>query len=38
MVGHKSEPGLKKALHQVEQTVRATNGWKKVLGSYPHRK
>ena len=38
MVGHKSEPGLKKALHQVEQTIRKTNGWKKVLGSYPHRK
>lgn len=38
MVGHKSEPGLKKALQQVEQTVRTTNGWKKVLGSYPHRK
>jgi len=38
MAGHKSEPGLKKALQQVEQTVRATNGWKKVLGSYPRRK
>ncbi|HHW12712.1 MAG TPA: ACT domain-containing protein [Firmicutes bacterium] len=36
-VGHKSEPRLKKALHQVEQTIRKTNGWKKVLGSYPHR-
>ena len=37
MVGHKSEPGLKKALHQIEQTVRQTNGGKKVLGSYPRR-
>lgn len=38
MIGHKSEPGLKRALQQIEQKVRATNGWKKVLGSYPHRK
>ncbi len=38
MIGHKSDPGLKKALHQVEQMVRKTNGWKKVLGSYPRRK
>ncbi|NLC54109.1 MAG: ACT domain-containing protein [Firmicutes bacterium] len=38
MVGHKSEPGLKRALHQIEQKIRQTNGWKKVLGSYPRRK
>lgn len=38
MIGHKSDPRLKKALHQVEQKVRETNGWKKVLGSYPRRK
>ena len=38
MIGHKSEPGLKNALNKVEQNVRATDGWKKVLGSYPHRK
>jgi len=38
MIGHKSEPGLKRALNKVEQKVRATDGWKKVLGSYPHRK
>ena len=37
MIGHKSDPGLKNALNKVEQKVRATDGWKKVLGSYPHR-
>lgn len=37
MIGHKSEPGLKNALNKVEQKVRETDGWKKVLGSYPHR-
>jgi len=37
MIGHKSEPGIKKALNQVEQEVRETDGWKKVLGSFPHR-
>lgn len=37
MIGHKSDPGLKKAFLQIEQVVRETEGWKKVLGSYPHR-
>ncbi|HHT37066.1 MAG: prephenate dehydratase [Candidatus Wallacebacter cryptica] len=35
MIGHKSDPKLKNALQQVEQKVRSSNGWKKVLGSYP---
>lgn len=38
MIGHKSDPGLRNALNKVEQKVRVTDGWKKVLGSYPHRK
>lgn len=35
MIGHKSEPGLKRALQQIEQKVRATNGWKKCLEAIP---
>ena len=35
MIGHKSDPELKSALQKIEQAVRASNGWKKVLGSYP---
>jgi len=37
MIGHKSDPRLKKAFLEIEQVVRETEGWKKVLGSYPHR-
>jgi len=38
MIGHKSDPALKAALQKVEQKVRESNGWKKVLGSYPRQK
>lgn len=37
MIGHKSDPRLKRAFARVEQEVRETEGWKKVLGSFPHR-
>jgi len=38
MIGHKSDPKLKEALQKIEQKVRETNGWKKVLGSFPRQK
>lgn len=37
MIGHKSDPRLKKAFNQIEQEVRQSEGWKKVLGSFPYR-
>lgn len=36
-IGHKSQPNVEKALKNIELQVRASNGWKKILGSYPKR-
>lgn len=36
-IGHKSYPHVENALKSIELQVRATNGWKKILGSYPKR-
>lgn len=35
--GHKSAPEIEIALKQIELLVRASDGWKKILGSYPKR-
>ncbi|MGE5558274.1 MAG: prephenate dehydratase [Bacillota bacterium] len=37
IMGHKNEPRVEVALRGIEKQVRATNGWKKILGSYPCR-
>ncbi|TCL60255.1 prephenate dehydratase/chorismate mutase/prephenate dehydratase [Hydrogenispora ethanolica] len=37
-IGHKSSPSVDVALKNIEMQVRAFNGWKKILGSYPKRK
>jgi chorismate mutase/prephenate dehydratase len=36
-IGHKSEPQVETALKNIELQIRAHNGWKKILGSYPKR-
>jgi prephenate dehydratase len=35
--GHKSAPEVENALKNIELLVRASDGWKKILGSYPKR-
>lgn len=35
--GHKSAPEVESALKNIELLVRASDGWKKILGSYPKR-
>ncbi|HEY8464602.1 MAG TPA: prephenate dehydratase domain-containing protein [Bacillota bacterium] len=35
--GHKSNPNVEAALKEIESQIRANNGWKKILGSYPKR-
>lgn len=35
--GHKSLPEIETALKNIELQVRASDGWKKILGSYPKR-
>ncbi|HHZ20679.1 MAG TPA: ACT domain-containing protein [Firmicutes bacterium] len=35
--GHKNDPLVEEALSLIEQFVRKTDGWKKVLGSFPQR-
>ncbi len=37
-IGHKSSPAVETALKSIEIQVRSSNGWKKILGSYPRRK
>lgn len=37
-IGHKSSPAVALALKNIENQVRASDGWKKILGSYPKRK
>lgn len=37
MNGHRSEQRLKKAFAQIEDYVRKTGGWKRIIGSYPRR-
>jgi chorismate mutase / prephenate dehydratase len=36
-IGHKSTPEVENALKNIELLVRASDGWKKILGSYPKR-
>jgi prephenate dehydratase len=36
-IGHKSAPDVESALKNIELLVRASDGWKKILGSYPKR-
>lgn len=36
-IGHKSNPNVEKALKNIELQVRSSDGWKKILGSYPKR-
>jgi len=36
-VGHRSDPKVEQALKNIEMQVRTTDGWKKILGSYPKR-
>ncbi len=36
-IGHKSAPEVENALKNIELLVRASEGWKKILGSYPKR-
>lgn len=35
--GHKSAPEVENALKNIEMLVRVSDGWKKILGSYPKR-
>lgn len=35
--GHKVHPNVERALKKIEFQIRATGGWKKILGSYPRR-
>ncbi len=37
MTGHRSEMRLKEAFARIEEFVRTTGGWKRILGSYPRR-
>jgi prephenate dehydratase len=37
LVGHRNTPIVEEALREIEMLVRQTDGWKKVLGSFPHR-
>ena len=37
LVGHKNDTHVEEALKQIEVMVRKTDGWKKVLGSFPRR-
>jgi prephenate dehydratase len=37
LVGHKSSPQVEMALKNIELQVRALDGWKKILGSFPKR-
>lgn len=37
LVGHKSNPQVEIALKNIELQVRAIDGWKKILGSFPKR-
>lgn len=37
LVGHKNDPQVEKGLALIEQLVRKTDGWKIILGSFPHR-
>lgn len=36
-IGHKNDPKVEHALQQIESLVRRSDGWKKVLGSFPRR-
>lgn len=36
-IGHKSQPRIETALKNIEMQVRNSDGWKKILGSYPKR-
>ncbi len=36
-IGHKSQPEIQTALRHIELQVRNSDGWKKILGSYPKR-
>lgn len=36
-IGHKSSPQVETALKNIELQVRASDGWKKILGSFPKR-
>jgi Prephenate dehydratase len=36
-IGHKSTPEVENALKNIELQVRTSDGWKKILGSYPKR-
>lgn len=37
IIGHKNDPRVEEAIKSIEGLVRRTDGWKKVLGSFPHR-
>lgn len=37
LIGHRNTPIIEEALKEIEMLVRKTDGWKKVLGSFPHR-
>ncbi|HEX2953631.1 MAG TPA: prephenate dehydratase domain-containing protein [Bacillota bacterium] len=37
LIGHRNTPIVEEALKEIEMLVRKTDGWKKVLGSFPHR-
>jgi prephenate dehydratase len=37
LVGHKSNPQIEAALKNIELQVRGSDGWKKILGSFPKR-
>ncbi|HBR27849.1 MAG TPA: hypothetical protein DD734_09295 [Firmicutes bacterium] len=37
MDGHRTDPSLKQAFARIEEYVRKTGGWKRILGSYPRR-
>ncbi len=37
ITGHKTEPHIEAALCDIEKQIRESDGWKKILGSYPYR-
>lgn len=37
LIGHKSAPEIELALKNIELLVRSSDGWKKILGSFPRR-
>jgi prephenate dehydratase len=37
LIGHKSAPEIESALKNIEFQVRSSDGWKKILGSFPKR-